>query len=59
MIDSIKKLMAMKITLYQVYVYFNMYMLKSVFFGAAIIEINKKQIKELKRIYEILIIIIL
>ena len=33
-----------------------MYMLKSVFFGTGVIEINEKQIKELIRIYEILIL---
>ena len=56
MIDLVKKLVAMKIIPHQAYVYFNMYILKSIFFGVAIIEINEKQIKELKRINKILII---
>ena len=30
-------------------------MLKSIFFGVAVIEINDKQIKELKRIYKLLL----
>ena len=30
-----------------------MYIIKSIFFVAAIIEINEKQIKELKRIYKV------
>ena len=52
LINSVKKLMLTKITLQQAYIYFNMYMFKSIFFGIGMIKINKRQIKEIKRIYE-------
>ena len=42
MIDSVKRFMATKIILKQAYVYFNIYMLKSTFFGVGLIEINDK-----------------
>ena len=38
---------------YQAYVYFNMYILKSVFFSCAVVHLTNKQIVELKRIYEV------
>ena len=52
LIDSVKKLMMTKITPNQAYVYFNMYMLKSMFFSTGMIKINERQIKEIKQIYE-------
>ena len=57
MIKSIKKLMRTQITLYQAHVYFNIYMLKSVFFEGRIIKLIEKQYNELKRIYETLTLI--
>ena len=39
-------------TPYQAYVYYNMYILKNMFFKGEIIEISQKQYKELKHIYE-------
>ena len=44
--------MNMDINLYQAYIYFNMYMIKSVFFGCGVIELNSREEEELKRIYE-------
>lgn len=49
---SIKKLMNMEINTYQAAIYFNVYMIKSVYFGCGIVKLNKQQEKELRRIYE-------
>ena len=48
--------MATEISLYQAYIFFNMYLLRSVFFGCSMVEISEKQEKELKKIYEILLL---
>jgi len=50
--DSITKFINTDINLYQAAVYYNVYMLSSVFFGCGIILLNKKQEEELKTIYE-------
>ena len=50
--QSITKIMNMDINSFQACVYFNTYMIKSVFFGCGVIELNQKQEKELKRLYE-------
>jgi len=50
--ESVTKLMATSITTQQAYLYFNIYLISSVYFGAEIISLNKKQCKELKKIYE-------
>ena len=42
----------MDINTYQAAIYFNIYMIKSVYFGCGVIELNEKQEKELRRIYE-------
>ena len=42
----------MDINSYQACMYFNVYMIKSVFFGCGVIELNLKEEKELKRIYK-------
>ena len=42
----------MDINSYQALVYFNVYMIKSIFFGCRVIELNPKEVKELKKIYE-------
>ena len=47
-VTSVKKLMNTELTPYQTYMYFNMYMLKSVFFGGGVIELNQAQEKELQ-----------
>ena len=52
MIDSVKKLTATIISPFQAYMYFNMYMTRSVFFGCEVIEFSKAQTEELKRIYK-------
>ena len=52
MSQSITKIMNMDINSYQACMYFNVYMIKSVFFGYGVIELNSKEEKELKRIYE-------
>ena len=44
--------MNIDINSYQVCIYFNVYMIKSVFFGCGVIELNPREEKELKRIYE-------
>ena len=38
----------MDINSYHASVYFNVYMIKSVFFGYGVIELNPKEVKELK-----------
>ena len=39
LLESIKKLMRIEINVFQVFIYFNMYMVRSVYFGAGIIDI--------------------
>ena len=53
MITSITKIMNTNINLYQAHVYFNIYMLKSIFFSCAVVHLINKQIAELKRIYKV------
>ena len=50
--DSIIKLKNMDINSYQASVYYNIYLIKTVYFGCGIIELNDKQERELKRIYK-------
>ena len=40
----------------QAYLYFNVYFMTSIYFGSGVIELNKKQEAELKRIYKGLIL---
>jgi len=42
----------MGINSYQASIYFNIYMIKSVFFGCGVIEFHLKEERELQRIYE-------
>ena len=44
--------MNMDLNSYQAAMYFNVYMIKSVYFGCGIVELNKQQENELGRIYE-------
>jgi len=50
-IELLKKLISI-LQPYQCHIYFNMYLLKSIFFGCGIISITNNQEKELKRIYK-------
>ena len=52
-----KKLMNTIIILYQACMYFNMYMLKSIFFGGGIMQISEKQCDELEKTHEVLILV--
>ena len=49
---SITKIMNIDINSYQTLIYFNIYMIKSVFFGYGVIELYSREEKELRRIYE-------
>ena len=49
---SITKMMNTDVNAYQAAVYYNVYMIKSVFFGCGIIELNEQQERELRRIYK-------
>ena len=50
--QSITSIMNMDINAFQASIYFNVYMIKAVFFGCGVIELNPKEEVELKRIYE-------
>ena len=50
--ESITKIMNIDINPYQASVYFNVYMIKSVFFGCGVINLNEKQELELRKLYE-------
>ena len=50
--ESVTKLMATSINTQQAYLYFNIYLVTSVYFSVGIIELYNQQIVELKRIYE-------
>ena len=49
---SITKIMNMDINSYQALVYYNIYMIRSVFFGCGVIELHPREEKELRRICE-------
>jgi len=49
---STTKLMSTDINPFQAAIYYNAYMIKSVYFGCGIVELNQSQEKELKRIYK-------
>jgi len=49
---SIIKFMCMDINPYQAAIYYNTYMIKSVYFGCGIVKLESNEIKELKRMYE-------
>jgi len=42
-----------KINLYQVHIYFNMYIIRSIYFECRVLELNKIQDKALQSIYEV------
>jgi len=50
--ESVTKLIATIITTNQVHLYFNIYLLTSIYFRAGIIELNKQQEDVLRKIYE-------
>ena len=56
MTDSVKKLIAIDMGIYQAYIYFNIYLVRSIFFRYGVTTIIEKQEKELKLIYEILLL---
>ena len=49
---SITKLMNTELAIYQVYMYFNVYMLTNVFYGCGIVKFTEEEIRVLKDIYE-------
>ena len=51
----IKKLINILIIAMQAYIYFSMYIIRSMFFGTGIVEIIDKQNNELRKLYETLI----
>ena len=53
MVNSVKKLITTELSAYQTYIYFNMYLLRSVFFRCEVVKISEKQEKDLKKMYEI------
>jgi hypothetical protein len=50
--ESIVKIMNMDVNSYQASIFFNIYLIKTVYFGCGIVVLNEKQERELKRIYE-------
>ena len=52
-IESVKKLMNAELKPWQVHIYFNMYMVKSVFFGCGVMSLICEECEELKKIYEV------
>ena len=51
-VESVRKLMNTEIKNWQVHTYFNVYVVKSVFFGCGIISLTDEECEELQRIYE-------
>ena len=56
MANSVKKLMATEMIVYQVYIYFNIYLIRNIFFRCGVVDITEKQEKNMKMIYEILLL---
>ena len=50
LIESTKKLMVMQMNSYQAHIYFNIYIIRSTYFGYRILELSKNQEKELRLI---------
>jgi len=48
----ITKMMNTDVNTYQAAVYYNVYIIKSIFFGCGIVELNEQQERELQRIYK-------
>ena len=51
LIKSMKELIVIQMNPYQAHIYINMHMIRSAVFGHGILELNKKQEKELRLIY--------
>ena len=51
MLQSIAKIMNTNMNTYQIHIYFNMYLVRSVFFGSRIISLNEKQLRVLEKMY--------
>ena len=54
--ENIKKLINTEIEPYQVHIYFNMYIIQSVFFYCRVVKLNEKQDSELCKVYEVLLL---
>ena len=52
--ESVRKLMNAEIKPWQVYTYFNVYMVKIIFFGCGIMSLTEDEHNELQRIHETL-----
>ena len=52
LLESITKLMRTEVNAFQAFIYFNMYMIRSIYFGVGVMNITKSQEVELKNIYE-------
>ena len=52
LIELITKLIRIEVNTFQVFIYFNMYMIRSIYFSASIMDIMRSQEVELKKIYE-------
>ena len=52
LVESVKKLMNTELTSCQVHVYFNIYMLKIIFFGCGVVILSEMEEDEMKRIHE-------
>ena len=52
LLESMRKLINKEIKMWQVHVYYHIYMIKSVFFGYGVVKLNEKQFRELEKIYE-------
>ena len=50
--ESVRKLMNSELKTWQVHIYFNIYLVKSVFFGCGIVELNERELHEMERICE-------
>ena len=56
LIKSMKELIVIQMNPYQAHIYINIHMIRSAYFGHGILELNKKQEKELRLIYEELLL---
>ena len=53
MSQSIAKIMNTNMNAYQTHIYFNMYLVKSIFFRSGIISLNEKQLRILEKMYKV------
>ena len=55
-VDSVRKLMNAEIKAWKVHTYFNVHVVKIVFFGCGIISLTDDECEELQRIHEMLLL---